>query len=150
MLNELVYRMDIMEFEKIQTDQEALRDELYGPNPDLEHMEKYLKNAWNIRDMEKIWDLYEKQPYEETEERAASSENYLEIFWRMSRGILLTSDDFYQLSEKIFRNLNSQRWSEEDRRGYEWHGETDCKNDPAGKFTAAEKYSLCSLGSQQK
>ena len=25
-------------------------------------------------------------------------------------------------------------------------GETDCKNDPAGKFTAAEKYSLCSLG----
>lgn len=51
MLNELVYRMDIMEFEKIQTDQEALRDELYGPNPDLEHMEKYLKNAWNIRDM---------------------------------------------------------------------------------------------------
>ena len=27
--------------------------------------------------------------------------------------------------------------------------ETDCKNDPAGKFTAAEKYSLCSLGSHK-
>ena len=122
MLNELVYRMDIMEFEKIQTDQEAIREELYGPYPDLGNLEKYLKNAWNIRDVEKIWDLYEKQPYEETAERAAFLKNYLEIFWRMSRGILLTSDDFYQLSEKIFRNLNSQRWSEEDRRGYEWHG----------------------------
>ena len=41
-------------------------------------LEKYLKNAWNIRDMEKIWDLYEKQPYEETEERAAFLKNYLE------------------------------------------------------------------------
>ena len=47
-------------------------------------MEKYLKNAWNIRDMEKIWDLYERQPYEETEERVAFLKNYLEIFWRMS------------------------------------------------------------------
>lgn len=40
----------------------------------------------------------------------------------MSRGIHLASDDFYQLSEKILRNLNSQRWSEEERRSYEWHG----------------------------
>ena len=61
-------------FEKIQTDQEAIQEELYGPYPDLGHLEKYLKNAWNIRDVEKIWDLYEKQPYEETAEGAAFSE----------------------------------------------------------------------------
>lgn len=49
MLNELVYRMDIMEFEKIQTDQEAIQEELYGPYPDLGNLEKYLKNAMEYK-----------------------------------------------------------------------------------------------------
>ena len=121
-LDEVIYRIDSIDFDEIRTEREELLQELYGTRPDRTHMDKYLKNAWNIEDMEKIWDLYEKEPYEDVSERTWFLGEYLDIFLRKSRGMLLASADFRELSEKISLALVGQKLSEKERNICEYHG----------------------------
>ena len=121
-LDELIYRIDSIDFDEIRTEREELLQELYGTKPDRTHMDKYLKNAWNMEDMKKIWDLYEKEPYEDVSERTWFLGEYLDVFSGKSRGMLLASADFRELSEKISLALVGQKLSEKERNICEYHG----------------------------
>lgn len=114
-LNHIIYKVDVIDFLKIQSEKERYIKELYSERAVLANITEYLNYATTYNDFMKILELCEKQEFDNGEEREQFIKNILKTMSKQFIEYKIENQLFYEMSIKIIDCIKRFELSEREK-----------------------------------
>lgn len=113
--NEIIYHVDVIEFEKAKTAREEYLGELREGRMQIEHINEYVKYAESYGDLENTVKICEEQSFQKEQDRGEYLRNILERMGDQYGWIAEDRKEFLKLSKRLTGYLRRDGVSERER-----------------------------------
>lgn len=121
-MNEIVYNIDIIDFEQMMTEKEKYLIELHGDSITVDHINEYVKHAESYEDLKQVVKICKEHSSLKGQKREVFLENILDRMCSQHEWTAERKEDFLELSKMLIGYFRDVGMSEQEKKICEQKG----------------------------